>query len=142
MGGEKNNTKKDLTRRGLNIPKSTSGDTDIDRQYIQKKLMQEMDFDNSEDEPEETDSEVIKRILERDNILSSDEEYDQPSNVSNVKRIMCERCSRFYNVEYKRARVRIAHLSIDKTPGQHLDCEDSVLPILRECCIEYYERWV
>ena len=63
MGGEKNNTKKDLTRRGLNIPKSTSGDTDIDRQYIQKKLMQEMDFDSSEDEPEETDSEVIKRIL-------------------------------------------------------------------------------
>ena len=140
MGGGKNNTKEDLTRRGLNISKSTSGDTD--RQYIQKKLMQEMDFDSSEDEPEETDSEVIKRILERDNILSSDEEYDQPSNVSNVKRIMCERCSRFYNVEYKRARVRIAHLSIDKTPGQHLDCEDSVLPILRECCIEYYERWL
>ena len=74
MGGGKNNTKEDLTRRGLNILKSTSEDTD--RQYIQKKLMQEMDFDSSEDEPEETDSEVIQRILERDNGFSSDEEYD------------------------------------------------------------------
>ena len=107
--------------------------------------MQETDFDSSEDELEESDCAVIQRMLmlEMDLIFYSDDGHASSSiSTSNVKRTMCELCYRFHYAEYKRARVRSARLSIDKTPGQHLDCEDSTLPLLRECCIEYYERWL
>ena len=143
MENEKNGIKEDLALRGLDISKTTL--EDADRQYMQKHILQETDFDSSEDESEESDCTVIQRMLmlEMDCSFYSDGGHDSSStSTSNVKRAMCERCSRFHHAEYKRARIRSARLSLDKTPGQHLDCEDSTIPLLRECCIEYYERWL
>ena len=143
MENEKNGVKEDLAVRGLDISKTT-----LEGSYckdMQKHIMQETDFDSSEDELEESDCAVIQRMLmlEMDLIFYSDDGHASSSiSTSNVKRTMCELCYRFHYAEYKRARVRSARLSIDKTPGQHLDCEDSTLPLLRECCIEYYERWL
>ena len=143
MENEKNGIKEDLALRGLDISKTTLEDSYC--QDMQKHILQETDFDSSEDESEESDCTVIQRMLmlEMDCSFYSDGGHDSSStSTSNVKRTMCERCSRFHYAEYKRARIRSARLSLDKTPGQHLDCEDSTLPLLRECCIEYYERWL
>ena len=143
MENEKNGIKEDLALRGLDISKTTLEDSYC--QDMQKHIMQETDFDSSEDESEESDCTVIQRMLmqEMDRSFYSDGGHDSSStSTSNVKRIMCERCWRFYHVEYKRARIRKAHLTLDKTPGQYLDCENSTLPLLRECCIQYYERWL
>ena len=143
MENDKNGVKEDLAVRGLDISKTT-----LEGSYckdMQKHIMQETDFDSSEDESEESDCTVIQRMLmlEMDLSFYSDDGCDSSSiSTSNVKRTMCELCYRFHYAEYKSARVRCARLSIDKTPGQHLDCEDSTLPLLRECCIEYYERWL
>ena len=143
MENEKNGVKEDLAVRGLDISKTT-----LEGSYckdMQKHIMQETDFDSSEDESEESDCAVIQRMLmlEMDLIFYSDDGHASSSiSTSNVKRTMCELCYRFHYAEYKRARVRSARLSIDKTPGQHLDCEDSNIPLLRECCIQYYEKWL
>ena len=143
MENEKNGIKEDLALRGLDISKTTL--EDADRQYMQKHILQETDFDSSEDESEESDCTVIQRMLmlEMDCSFYSDGGHDSSStSTSNVKRTMCELCYRFHYAEYKRARVRSARLSIDKTPGQHLDCDDSNIPLLRECCIQYYSKWL
>ena len=143
MENEKNGIKEDLALRGLDISKTTLEDSYC--QDMQKHILQETDFDSSEDESEESDCTVIQRMLmlEMDLSFYSDGGHDSSStSTSNVKRTMCELCYRFHYAEYKRARIRSARLSLDKTPGQHLDCEDSTLPLLRECCIEYYERWL
>ena len=143
MENDKNGVKEDLAVRGLDISKTT-----LEGSYcndMQKHIMQETDFDSSEDESEESDCAVIQRMLmlEMDLIFYSDDGHASSSiSTSNVKRTMCELCYRFHYAEYKRARVRSARLSIDKTPGQHLDCEDSNIPLLRECCIQYYEKWL
>ena len=143
MENDKNGVKEDLAVRGLDISKTT-----LEGSYcndMQKHIMQETDFDSSEDESEESDCAVIQRMLmlEMDLIFYSDDGHASSSiSTSNVKRTMCELCYRFHYAEYKRARVRSARLSIDKTPGQHLDCEDSNIPLLRECCIQYYSKWL
>jgi hypothetical protein len=38
------------------------------------------------------------------------------------------------------ARIRKAHITIDKTIGRYMDCEDATLPLLNDCCIRYYEK--
>jgi hypothetical protein len=110
---------------------------------IQRMLMSENDL---EDESEESECTVMQRMLmiEMDLIFNSDDEDNSPSiSTVIVKRSMCELCYRFYYSEYKRVRVRCARLSIDKTPGQHLDCDDDInIPLLRECCIQYYSKWL
>ena len=143
MENDKNGVKEDLAVRGLDISKTTLEGSYC--KYMQKHIMQETDFDSSEDESEESDCTVIQRMLmlEMDRSFYSDGGHDSSStSTSNVKRTMCELCYRFHYAEYKRARIRSARLSIDKTPGQHLDCEDSNIPLLRECCIQYYEKWL
>ena len=143
MENDKNGVKEDLAVRGLDISKTT-----LEGSYckdMQKHIMQETDFDSSEDESEESDCAVIQRMLmlEMDLIFYSDDGHASSSiSTANVKRLMCELCYRFHYAEYKRARVRCARLSIDKTPGQHLDCDDSNIPLLRECCIQYYSKWL
>ena len=143
MENNKNGVKEDLAVRGLDISKTT-----LEGSYckdMQKHIMQETDFDSSEDESEESDCAVIQRMLmlEMDLIFYSDDGHASSSiSTANVKRLMCELCYRFHYAEYKRARVRCARLSIDKTPGQHLDCDDSNIPLLRECCIQYYSKWL
>ena len=110
---------------------------------IQRMLMSENDL---EDESEESECTVMQRMLmiEMDLIFNSDDEDNSPSiSTAIVKRSMCELCYRFHYSEYKRVRVRRARLSIDKTPGQHLDCDDDInIPLLRECCIQYYSKWL
>ena len=141
MENEKTGIKEDLTLQGLDISKTIL--EEADRRYMQKHILYETDFDSSEDESEESDCTGIQRILELECSFSSDGGHDTSStSISDVKRAMCERCSRFYHAEYTRARIRKAHLTLDKTPGQYLDCENSTLPLLRECCIQYYERWL
>ena len=141
MENEKTGIKEDPTLQGLDISKAIL--QEADRRYMQKHILSETDFDSSGDELEESDCTEIQRILELECSFSSDSGHDTSStSISDVKRAMCERCSRFYHAEYMRARIRKAHLTLDKTPGQYLDCENSTLPLLRECCIQYYERWL
>ena len=143
MENDKNGVKEDLAVIGLDISKTTLEGSYC--KYMQEHIMQETDFDSSEDELEESDCAVIQRMLmlEMDLIFYSDDGHASSSiSTSNVKRTMCELCYRFHYAEYKRARVRCARLSIDKTPGQHLDCDDSNIPLLRECCIQYYSKWL
>jgi hypothetical protein len=165
MENDKNGVKEDLAVIGLDISKTTLEGSYC--KYMQEHIMQETDFDSSEDELEESDCAVIQRMLmlemdlkdeseesdcaviqrmlmlEMDLIFYSDDGHASSSiSTANVKRLMCELCYRFHYAEYKRARVRCARLSIDKTPGQHLDCDDSNIPLLRECCIQYYSKWL
>ena len=130
MENEKTGINEVLALQGLDIWKAILEETD--RRYIQKHILFETDFDSSGDELEESDCTEI-----------SDDGHDKSSlSNSDVKRVTCGRCWRYYHAEYMRARIRRAHLTIDKTRGQYIDCENSTLPLLNECCIRYYERWL
>ena len=83
---------------------------------IQRMLMSENDLENRLEESQCT---VMQRILmlEMDVIFNSDDEDNAPSiSTAIVKRSVCELCYRFHYSEYKRACVRCARLSTDKTP--------------------------
>ena len=111
MGNEKTGIKEDLTLQGLDISKTSM--EDADRRYMQKHILQETDFDSSEDESEESDCTVIQRMLmlEMDCSFYSDGGHDSSStSTSNVKRTMCELCYRFHYAEYKRALLTRARL--------------------------------
>ena len=130
MVNEKTVIKEDHTLQGLYIKNVILQEGD--RRYMQKHILSETDFDSSGDELEESDCTEI-----------SDDGHDTSSlSISDVKRATCGRCWRYYHAEYMRARIRKAHITIDKTMGQYIDCENSTLPLLNECCIRYYERWL
>jgi hypothetical protein len=130
MPNEKTVIKEDHTLQGSCIKNIILEEGD--RRYIQKHILFETDFDSSGDELEESDCTEI-----------SDDGHDKSSlSNSDVKRVTCGRCWRYYHAEYMRARIRKAHITIDKTIGQYMDCEDSTLPLLNDCCIRYYEKWL
>ena len=141
MENEKTGIKEDLTLQGLDISKAIL--EEADRRYMQKHILSETDFDSSGDESEESECTGIQRILELECSFSSDGGQDTSStSISDVKRATSGRCWRYYHEEYMHALIRKAHLALYKTRGQYIDCENSTLPLLNECCIQYYERWL
>ena len=103
---------------------------------------------------EEWERTVVKRMSTSEMsviLISEDEDTDSSISTSTtiVKRSVCEKCTRFHYAEYKRVRVGYALLATDKTPGQIIDCDDYYddeddifAPPLKECCIQYYSKWL
>ena len=130
-----------LALQGLDIWKAILEETD--RRYMQKHVLSETSFDSSGDESEESDCTAIQRTLELENSFSSDGGQDTSSiSISDVKRLTCERCWRFFHAEYVRARTRKSLLTFAITAAQYIDFDHSTVPFLRECCAQYYERWL
>ena len=126
---------------------------EADRRYMQKHILSETSFESSGDESEDSNSSssasdlsecaAIQRELELENSFSSDGGQDTSSiSISNVKRLTCERCWRFFHAEYVRARTRKSLLTFAITAAQYIDFDHSTVPFLRECCAQYYERWL
>ena len=103
---------------------------------------------------EEWERTVVKRMSTSEmSVLLISEDEDTDSSISTpttiAKRSVCEKCARFHYAAYKRVRVGYALLAIDKTPGQIIDCDDYYdddddifVPPLKECCIQYYSKWL
>ena len=141
MENEKTGINEVLALQGLDIWKAILEETD--RRYMQKHVLSETSFDSSGDESEESDCTAIQRTLELENSFSSDGGQDTSSiSISDVKRLTCERCWRFFHAEYVRARTRKSFLTFAITAAQYVDFDNSNLPFLRECCAQYYERWL
>ena len=141
MENEKTGINEVLALQGLDIWKAILEETD--RRYIQKHILSETSFDSSGDESEESDCTAIQRTLELENSFSSDGGQDTSSiSISDVKRLTCERCWRFFHAEYVRARTRKSLLTFAITAAQYIDFDHSTVPFLRECCAQYYERWL
>ena len=126
---------------------------ETDRRYMQKHILSETSFGSSGDESEDSNSSssvsdlsecaAIQRTLELENSFSSDCSQDLSSiSISDVKRAMCDRCWRFFHAEYVRARTRKSLLALAITGTPYLVVADTTLPFLKECCAEYYERWL
>ena len=128
-----------LALQGLDIWKAILEETD--RRYMQKHVLSETSFDSSGDESEESDCTAIQRTLELENSFSSDGGQDTSSiSISDVKRATCEQFWIFFHAEYARNRKSLLTFAI--TGVQYLEFDNSTLPFLRECCAEYYERWL
>ena len=141
MVNEKTVIKEDHTLQGFDIKNVILQEGD--RRYIQKHILSETSFESSGDESEESDCTAIQRTLELENSFSSDGGQDTSSiSISDVKRAMFERCWRFFHAEYVRARTRKSLLTFAITAAQYVDFDNSNLPFLRECCAQYYERWL
>ena len=126
---------------------------ETDRRYMQKHILSETSFGSSGDESEDSNSSssvsdlsecaAIQRALKLENSFSSDCSQDLSSkSISDVKRATCDRCWRFFHAEYVRARTRKSLLAFAITGTQYIEVDDTPLPFLRECCVEYYERWL
>ena len=124
-----------------------------DRRYIQKHILSKSSFESSGYESEDgnssssasdfTDCVVIQRTIDLENSFSSDCSQDLSSiSLSDVKRATCDRCWRFFHAEYVRARTRKSLLALAITGTPYLVVADTTLPFLKECCAEYYERWL
>jgi hypothetical protein len=126
-----------------------------DRRYMQKHILSETSFESSGDESEESDSSssvsnlsecaAIQRTLELENSFSSDGSLDLSAiSISDVKRATCDCCWRFFHAQYVRARTRksLIALAITGTGTTYLIVDDNTMPLLKECCIEYYDRWL
>ena len=141
MENGKTGTIEVLALQGLDIWKAILEETD--RRYMQKHILSETSFESSGDESEESECAAIQRTLELENSFSSDGSQDISSiSISDVKRATCERCWRFFHAEYVRARTRKSLLTFAITGAQYLEFDNSTLPFLRECCAQYYERWL
>ena len=126
---------------------------ETDRRYMQKHILSETSFGSSGDESEDSNSSssasdlsdcaAIQRTLDLENSFSSDCSQDLSSiSLSDVKRATCDRCWRFFHAEYVRARTRKSLLALAITGTPYLVVADTTLPFLKECCAEYYERWL
>ena len=136
-----------------------------DRRYIQKHILSETSLESSGDESEESDSSsstsnlsecaAIQRTLsvisisdvslDLSTISISDDNLDLSAiSISDVKRPTCERCWRFFHAQYVRARTRKAliTLAITGIGKTYLIVDNNIMPLLKECCIEYYDRWL
>ena len=141
MENEKTGINEVLALQWLDIWKAILEETD--RRYMQKHVLSETSFDSSGDESEESDCTAIQRTLELENSFSSDGGQDTSSiSISDVKRPTCERCWRFFHAEYVRARTRKSLLTFAIMAAQYIDFDHSTVPFLRECCAQYYERWL
>ena len=120
---------------------------------MQKHILSETSLGSSGDESEESSSSssvsdlsecaAIERTLELENSFSSDCSQDLSSiSISDVKCATCEHCCRFFHAEYVRARTRKSLLAFAITGTPYLEVDDTTLPFLKECCAEYYERWL
>jgi hypothetical protein len=126
---------------------------EADRRYMQKHILSETSFESSGDESEDSNSSssasdlsecaAIQRELELENSFSSDCSQDLSSiSISDVKRATCDRCCRFFHAEYVRARTRKSLLALAITGTPYLVVDDTTFPFLKECCVEYYDRWL
>jgi hypothetical protein len=126
---------------------------EADRQYMQKHILSETSFDSSVDGSEDCNSSssasdlsecaAIQRELELENSFSSDCSQDLSSiSISDMKRATCDRCCRFFHAEYVRARTRKSLLALAITGTPYLVVDDTTFPFLKECCVEYYDRWL
>jgi hypothetical protein len=141
MENGKTGTNEVLALQGLDMWKAILEETD--RRYMQKHILSETSFESSGDESEESECAAIQRTLELENSFSSDGSQDISSiSISDVKRATCERCWRFFHAEYVRARTRKSLLTVAITGAPYLEFDNNTLPFLRECCAEYYERWL
>ena len=124
-----------------------------DRRYMQKHILSETSFESSGDESEESNSSssvsnlsecaAIQRTLELENSFSSDGSQDLSSiSISDVKRATCDCCWRFFHAQYVRARTRKSLIALAITGSTYLIVDDNTMPLLKECCIEYYDRWL
>jgi hypothetical protein len=90
-------------------------------------------------------SAAIQRTLELENSFSSDGSLDLSAiSISDVKRATCDCCWRFFHAQYVRARTRksLIAMAITGTGTTYLIVDDNTMPLLKECCIEYYDRWL
>ena len=126
---------------------------EADRRYMQKHILSETSFESSGDESEDSISSssasdlsecaAIQRELELENSFSSDCSQDLSSiSISDMKRATCDRCCRFFHAEYVRARTRKSLLALAITGTPYLVVDDTTFPFLKECCVEYYDRWL
>ena len=129
------------------------------RRVILRSLEEESRFSygSSGDESEDSNSlssvsdlsdcAAIQRTLDLENSFSSDCSQDLSSiSLSDVKRSnprsSCDRCWRFFHSEYVRARTKKSLVALAVTGAPYLVVADTTLPPLKECCAEYYERWL
>ena len=130
---------------------------ETDRRYMQKQILSETSFGSSGDESEDSNSSssvsdlsdcaAIQRTLDLENSFSSDCSQDLSSiSLSDVKRSnprsLCDRCWRFFHLEHVRACTKKSLVALAVTGAPYLVVADTTLPPLKECCAEYYERWL
>ena len=92
-----------------------------------------------------SDCAAIQRTLDSENSFSSDCSQDLSSvSLADVKssnpRSSCDRCWRFFHSEYVRARTKKSLVALALTGAPYLEVADSTP--LKECCTNYYERWL
>ena len=116
----------------------------------ESRFSYESSGDESEDSnlssaSELSDCAAIQRTLDSENSFSSDCSQDVSSvSLGDVKisntRSVCNLCVRFFHSEYVRARTQKSLEALAVTGEPCMGVADSVP--LKECCINYYERWL
>jgi hypothetical protein len=116
----------------------------------ESRFSYESSGDESEDSnlssvSELSDCAAIQRTLDSENSFSSDCSQDVSSvSLGDVKisnpRSVCNLCVRFFHSEYVRARTQKSLEALAVTGEPCMEVADSAP--LKECCINYYERWL
>ena len=113
---------------------------------IQRILESEQSFSSDDNDNQDLSVISISDVsLDLSTISISDDNLDLSAiSISDVKRPTCERCWRFFHAQYVRARTRKAliTLAITGIGKTYLIVDNNIMPLLKECCIEYYDRWL
>jgi hypothetical protein len=111
---------------------------------IQRTLELENSF-SSDDSLDLSAISISDASLDISTISISDDSLDLSAiSISDVKRATCDCCWRFFHAQYVRARTRksLIALAITGTGKTYLIVDNNTMPLLKECCIEYYDRWL
>ena len=113
---------------------------------IQRILELENSFSSDDNDNQDLSVISISDVsLDLSTISISDDNLDLSAiSISDVKRPTCERCWRFFHAQYVRARTRKALITMAITGigKTYLIVDNNIMPLLKECCIEYYDRWL